>query len=156
MRNIVRAITVLACLRIWRYLLGAGECHDGDVRYRAALMSDDRVVALEALTRACPSHVKALNDLALAYEEDERFSAAANYYRKAIQAEPDFPLPYAGLGDVLLAEGHCALQSTHTKVFYVCWRNRIQVICTLCRDLPKREGVDGAFIHWWNSNSVSY
>jgi outer membrane protein OmpA-like peptidoglycan-associated protein len=116
MLNIVKAIAVLAIcgygISAW-----AGECHDGDARYRAALRSDNRVVALESLTRSCPTHVKALNDLALAYEEDERFSAAAKYYRLAIQAEPDFPLPYAGLGDVLVAEGSLRLAVNAYKGF---------------------------------------
>lgn len=89
----------------WISLAWAGTCQDVHERHQAALQSDKKTFALEQIALACPSHVRTLNDLALAYEEKNRLTDAEQFYQKAIQADPNFPPPYAGLGDVLAATG---------------------------------------------------
>ena len=58
--------------------------------------------------RACPNHVVALNNLALLLEDAGRLKEAETYYRRATEADPMNPAPWAGLGDVHTAQGEAA------------------------------------------------
>ena len=102
--KIVRLIIALMICG-WGTLAWAETCPKVEETYRSALRASDKTRALEQVVSGCPGHVKALNDLALAYEEEHRLADAEAFYRKAIQADSDFPPPYAGLGDVLVATG---------------------------------------------------
>ena len=98
--------------------LAWADCPGVEEHYRSALKADKRILALDQVVTNCPTHVRALNDLALAYEEENRLAEAEAFYRKAIQADADFPPPYAGLGDVLAATGSPRQAANAYKGFF--------------------------------------
>lgn len=87
----------------WVLPTWADVCPEMEKHYQSALRSNERIMMLKQVVDRCPDHVRALNDLALAYEDKNQLTDAELFYKKAIQADPDFPPPYAGLGDVLVA-----------------------------------------------------
>lgn len=60
---------------------------------------------LRRIIDACPDHAPALNNLAVLLENAGKFEEAGNLYNRAISADPNAIAPYAGLGDVLRAQG---------------------------------------------------
>ena len=51
------------------------------------------------------NNLVALNNLGFLEMHDRNFEAAKDYFRKAIEVSPDYPLPYANLGFILTVEG---------------------------------------------------
>ena len=61
--------------------------------------------ALRNVVQACPDYAPALNNLAVLLENAGHLSQAESLYQRAIAADPAAIAPYAGLGDVLKAQG---------------------------------------------------
>lgn len=71
---------------------------------RTKAMEKRKAILLEVV-KICPDHSKALNNIALLYEEGKQLDPAADYYSRSARSNPSFPHPYAGLGDVYLKQG---------------------------------------------------
>lgn len=105
-----------------RYLLAVGVVLTGCLSVVASAQADcataDRLVAgatgadregkLRAALAACPNHPEALNNLGLLFEEKGALAEAESYYRAAAAADTASAAPWAGLGDVLRAQGRPA------------------------------------------------
>jgi outer membrane protein OmpA-like peptidoglycan-associated protein len=107
--NITTRFLLLSTLILFNSTAWANNCGKGDALYQSAFEESERISVLERVLATCPNHTGALNDLALAYEEKRQFSEAESLYRQAIEVEPSFPPPYAGLGDVLTETGQLHL-----------------------------------------------
>lgn len=91
---------------------------NGDAWLALAIAADntgdrhDAIEAYENVIERAPGHPRALTRLAPLYAEDGRIEAAADTYRKALQAAPDSALLHRGLGMVLvrLASYHEAIE----------------------------------------------
>lgn len=60
---------------------------------------------LRGFIDTCPNHSGALNNLALVLENRGHLEEAQRFYERAVAADPSSVAPYAGLGDVLQAQG---------------------------------------------------
>jgi OOP family OmpA-OmpF porin len=86
----------------------AASCQDANRLMERAGNSGKSESLLREALRACPNHVVALNNLALLLEDAGRLKEAETYYRRATEADPMNPAPWAGLGDVHTAQGEAA------------------------------------------------
>ncbi len=64
--------------------------------------------ALRQILASCPNYARALNNLAVLMENQEKYDEAEALYRRAIAADESAVAPYAGLGDVLVAKENYA------------------------------------------------
>jgi len=99
--NLARLI-VLTLLAV-PVITWANDCQQADRLYNDSLRAGSQQSYL--LTQAlnvCPNHVYALNNLATLRVQQGLLSEAQKLYKRAIEAAPNFALPYAGLGDVLM------------------------------------------------------
>lgn len=71
-----------------------------------------QVALLEEAIRQCPNHTRALNNLGVAYEQNGNLAKAERLYRLSIESDPEFPPPYAGIADILLAKKRYAEAAT--------------------------------------------
>lgn len=84
----------------------AEDCNQADTLYNRSLAEQHaKEKLLQEVLTLCPTHVHAMNNLAVLAEERGRQKDAEGYYRKIIEVQSDFPPAYAGLGDVLAVMG---------------------------------------------------
>lgn len=83
----------------------AGDCAEANTLYQQSVSAGggDEGLLKKAI-ELCPKHAGALNNLALLKEEQGRVGEAEIYYKRAIESDPYNIAPYAGLGDVLMAQ----------------------------------------------------
>lgn len=96
----------------------AARCEQAETQYKAAQEQPSRAESL--LTNAvleCPRHAGALNNLAVIRESQGRLDEALALYRRAIDAEPDGAVPYAGLGDILMMRKNPAEAAQAYQIF---------------------------------------
>lgn len=92
------------------FLAGTSNVHADDCTEANALFQKSLSAAggteglLEEAIGLCPRHTGALNNLALFKEGQGRMEEAERYYKRAIESDPNSIAPYAGLGDVLMAQ----------------------------------------------------
>jgi len=72
---------------------------------------------LRRFIEMCPKHAAALNNLAVLSENRGRLEEAMQLYRRAVAANPSGVAPYAGLGDVLRAQGQMQEAASAYKTF---------------------------------------
>jgi len=72
---------------------------------------------LRRFIEMCPSHAAALNNLAVLLENKGRLEEAKQLYDRAVAANPSAVAPYAGLGDVLRAQGKMQEAASAYKTF---------------------------------------
>ena len=81
----------------------AGSCEDADELYQRSKKDPAQEgKLLAAAIELCPRHARALNQLGVLREEEGDLGDAMRLYDRAIIAEPAYPEPYAGIGDVLM------------------------------------------------------
>ncbi|MEO5331510.1 MAG: OmpA family protein [Magnetococcus sp. YQC-5] len=84
----------------------AEDCNQADTLYNRSLAEEHaKEKLLQEVLTLCPTHVHAMNNLAVLAEQRGRQKDAEGYYRKIIEVQSDFPPAYAGLGDVLAVMG---------------------------------------------------
>jgi outer membrane protein OmpA-like peptidoglycan-associated protein len=99
--NIARLI-VLALL-VTPVMAWATNCQQADRLFNRSLrVGSAQSDLLNQAIDLCPNHVRALNNLANIMEKEGNLSSAQWFYDRAIKADPNFALAYAGLGDVLM------------------------------------------------------
>ncbi|MBT5496561.1 MAG: OmpA family protein, partial [Alphaproteobacteria bacterium] len=72
---------------------------------------------LRRFIEMCPEHAAALNNLAVLLENKGRLEEAKRLYHRAVAANPSAVAPYAGLGDVLRAQGQLQEAASAYKTF---------------------------------------
>lgn len=72
---------------------------------------------LQRFIEMCPEHGAALNNLAVLLENKGRLEEAKQLYDRAIAVNPSSAAPYAGLGDVLRAQGKMQEAASAYKTF---------------------------------------
>ena len=68
---------------------------------------------LEKTLTLCPNHIAALNNLAAVYEREGKLELATSLYLKSLKADPSFLAPWAGLGDIAMAQGRFTTAVKH-------------------------------------------
>ncbi len=85
----------------------ADDCAKANALYQQSLSAGSgKEGLLEKALQLCPRHTGALNNLALLKEGQGRMVEAERYYKRAIESAPNNIAPYAGLGDVLMAQNN--------------------------------------------------
>ena len=68
---------------------------------------------LEKTLELCPNNIAALNNLAALHEREGRLELATSLYLKSLKADPSFLAPWAGLGDIAMAQGRFVTAAKH-------------------------------------------
>ena len=63
-----------------------------------------QVALYKEVLRQCPGDKQALNNLGVIFEDDGKFDAALEYYRKATETDSSFPHPHVGIGDIFFKQ----------------------------------------------------
>jgi len=98
----------------------AQTCLNADQRMmRAEDVSEPntKINILNSLIKDCPNRADAHNNLGLLYEEQGNFDLAEKHYRAAAELEPDYPHPFAGLGDVYYSQKNYSQACQYYRIF---------------------------------------
>lgn len=103
--NTLRNLVLLLPALLIPLTLHAEDCLKADELYNQSLKAEaGKMDKLAQAIQLCPSHLQAVNNLAVLKEGAGKLDEATELYQKAIKLQTDFAPAHAGLGDVRMAK----------------------------------------------------